>query len=534
MEGTSVSMAGGVAMQKLGRENYHAWKFNAKMVLIGKDLWDLVTGDEILPEEASEATRKAFRKKDNRALSCICLAISEDLQIYVRNAKSSKEAWDSLANHFEEKTLSKKIYYRRKLYATRMDDGSSMIEHVNKIKTIAEHLEALDDMVVEKDLVMILISSLPDDFNNLITTLETLKEEKLSWDYVRDRVITEFERKKGEKQQVKGPQDALFVGGGGQQGITGNGNKFNNKNSNNKFDKKTKFKCHYCHETGHFIKDCEKRKLSEEKAKEREKQKEEEHTTFCRTERRSSDFHPEFVLHVDDHKTKQARWLLDSACSKHMTGEKGDLDDYKEFDKENDDESQCVTLADKSVVRAVGQGCLNIYLRDINGRKVPVTFKNVLYVPNFERLISVSQLTKRGAEVVFKEKSVELRMGERCFEFGSKLGKLFKMNWCYYAHSNFEETNILSTEINNSTTSEVKPEILFNEEKPTEGQIAVDKGEEITSKELEPSESAVHQVFIEEINLSEAKFTNKEEHELNIRNSFTCIKEAKAVFKKMF
>ena len=111
-ETTSVSVSGGVSMQKLGRENYHAWKFNAKMVLIGKDLWDLVTGDEVLPEGASEATKKAFKKKDNRALSTICLSINEDLQIYVRNAKSSKEAWDSLANTFEEKTLSKKIHYR--------------------------------------------------------------------------------------------------------------------------------------------------------------------------------------------------------------------------------------------------------------------------------------------------------------------------------------------------------------------------------------------------------------------------------------
>ena len=137
-------------MKKLTRENYHAWKFNAKMVLIGKDLWDLVTGDEVLPEEATEANRKAFRKKDNRALSTICLAVSEDLQIYVRNAQSSKEAWDSLANTFEEKTLSKIIMNRRKLYSLRMTENKSMTDHLNEVKTIAEHLEALDDPVVEQ------------------------------------------------------------------------------------------------------------------------------------------------------------------------------------------------------------------------------------------------------------------------------------------------------------------------------------------------------------------------------------------------
>ena len=74
---------------------------------------------------------------------------------------------------------------------------------------------------------MILISSLPDEYNNLITTLETLKEDRLTWDYVRDRVITEFDRGKGDDEKNennKGPQDALFVGGG-----SGNKKKFWNK-----------------------------------------------------------------------------------------------------------------------------------------------------------------------------------------------------------------------------------------------------------------------------------------------------------------
>ena len=373
-------------MSKLTRENYHKWKFNAKMVLIGKDLYDIVTGDEIMPEEATEANRKRreeFRKRDNRALSTICLAISEDLQIYVRNAKSSKEAWDSLANTFEEKTLSKIILNRRKLYSLRMTENKSMTEHLNELKTLAEHLEALDDPVVEKDLVMILISSLPNEYNNLITTLETLKQEKLTWDYVRDRVLAEFERKKSEKQQQqpKSPHDALFTSGG-----KGGGSKFSKyeNTNNNSFERKTKFKCHYCKETGHFIKDCEKRKAKEE----REKQKEET-ATFCRSE--ESRFCPEFALHVDDiNKKLKARWLLDSACSKHMTGVKEDLVDYEEFDREKYDESQYVTLADKTVVRAAGQGKLNVHLRDTDGRIVPVTFENVLYVPNLERLISIS------------------------------------------------------------------------------------------------------------------------------------------------
>ena len=124
-----------------------------KMLLMGKDVWDIVDGSETIPEGASTETKQKFKKRSNLALSTICLAIHPSLQIYVRSAKDGKEAWDNLQNHFEQKTLSKKILYRRKLYNLRLDGSKDMEHHVNEVKTVAERLEALGDEVAEKDLV---------------------------------------------------------------------------------------------------------------------------------------------------------------------------------------------------------------------------------------------------------------------------------------------------------------------------------------------------------------------------------------------
>ena len=58
MEETGDNLAGGVGMMgapKLNRKNYHAWNFSMKMMLIGRDLWDLVEGSEVLPERATGA-----------------------------------------------------------------------------------------------------------------------------------------------------------------------------------------------------------------------------------------------------------------------------------------------------------------------------------------------------------------------------------------------------------------------------------------------------------------------------------------------
>ena len=243
-------------IEKLTVENYHSWKFNIKMSLIGKDLWEIVQGTETLAEDDSAEEQRKFKKRENLALASVCLSVTTPLQIYVRSAKSAKEAWDNLQKQFEAKSRSKKIFYRRKLYSTRMQKGTDMTEHINFLKTIADQLEAVEDPVSEEDLVIISISSLPDEYNYLITALETIAEDKLTFNYVRDRLIHENDKLKNEKaddflvKPSSSNQDALFT-----------------KGSKKSADTK-KIKCFYCKKKGHMAKDCFKKKADMKKNKE--------------------------------------------------------------------------------------------------------------------------------------------------------------------------------------------------------------------------------------------------------------------------
>ena len=240
----------GMNFDKLGCDNYHSWKFSMKMYLVGKDLWEIVDGTETQPPVENDDERKKFKKRANLALAAIGLAVKPNLQIYVRNCKTAKEAWESLQGRFEKKTLSKKIYYRKELYHACMPAGSDMTAHIDRIKTLAEHLEAVDDAVSEKDLVMILMSSWPAGYNNLITSLETVDEDKLSWNYVRDRAITECDRKLKSQKHPHDEEAFLADGDRGRGRSRGRGNRRG---------KKTKLTCHNCHEVGHFVRDCPKK-----------------------------------------------------------------------------------------------------------------------------------------------------------------------------------------------------------------------------------------------------------------------------------
>ena len=76
MEETTLGMEKWNGMEKLTADTYHKWKFNMMMSLIGRDLWEIVEGSEVLVRGANENQRMQFRKRDNKALSMICLSVS--------------------------------------------------------------------------------------------------------------------------------------------------------------------------------------------------------------------------------------------------------------------------------------------------------------------------------------------------------------------------------------------------------------------------------------------------------------------------
>ena len=57
-------------IEKLTADNYHSWKFNMRMYLIGKDLWEIVTGAGVMDNDLSDAEKQIFKRCENQARFC--------------------------------------------------------------------------------------------------------------------------------------------------------------------------------------------------------------------------------------------------------------------------------------------------------------------------------------------------------------------------------------------------------------------------------------------------------------------------------
>ena len=104
-------------IEKLTAENYHSWIFNMKMYLIGKDLWEIVTGTEVIVEDWSDAEKWKFKKRENLT----CRYMSDRLKLLKKPGKFFKHKKISTENLVKENLISSKTVFRSNGKGTKYD-----------------------------------------------------------------------------------------------------------------------------------------------------------------------------------------------------------------------------------------------------------------------------------------------------------------------------------------------------------------------------------------------------------------------------
>jgi len=74
------------------------------------------------------------------------------------------------------KSLSNKLYLKKQLYGLRMKEGTTVLEHLNFFNKIINELLTVDIKIDKEDKALILLSSLPESYDHIVTTILYGKE----------------------------------------------------------------------------------------------------------------------------------------------------------------------------------------------------------------------------------------------------------------------------------------------------------------------------------------------------------------------
>ena len=220
------------SIEKLNDSNFSSWKFQLKMILMDRGLWGYVDGSQVCPvvnermDEAAIAAARVkieeWKKKDNSALVQIALTVSKPQLGLIKSAQTAREAWLKVLDIHEAKGLAARVFLRRKFFTTLLQEGDTMREHINKVREMAEQMEAIGAPVTDHDVAMTLFCSLPAQYLPLITSLEARSESELTADFVATRLLADEKRRQELSNQ--GTAEAAFVGSSNSKGTYGGDN----------------------------------------------------------------------------------------------------------------------------------------------------------------------------------------------------------------------------------------------------------------------------------------------------------------------
>ena len=103
--------------------------------------------------------KQRLRVMDLKTVSTIQLCLTDEVMYNVMDEEMTTELWSRLEMHMM-KSLSNKLYLKKQLYGLRMNEGITVLEHLNFFNKIINKLLVVNVKIDKEDKTLILLSSL--------------------------------------------------------------------------------------------------------------------------------------------------------------------------------------------------------------------------------------------------------------------------------------------------------------------------------------------------------------------------------------
>jgi hypothetical protein len=411
-------------MELLKAHNWMPWKRRMLAVFRDLGLEKYITEDAKLPESADpgkptteekEAQRK-WKDGDAKTRCRIELAISDAEMVHIMGAETAREMWEQLTTVKESKGRLGVLATRRALYRAAAEEGFDMPEHIAKLRQLQEELHTMGNKVPDDDFVMILITSLPESWDNYTSAYlgsssnkPTIKSQELV------AILLEEYRRRKERTGDSAGGISLHAKGNSK------GGKWSGKSENSGKE------CYNCHKTGHLAKDCWAKggKREGQGPKGRKGPHKAGHTHQARDNINSTLNDVSYMSRQVEttHEFSKYDWLLDSATTSHICTMRDAFTEYYPLT------NSTIQGIGTNPAIAKGRGTIIVNF-SVNGSIIRHNLRDVLYVPNAPNcLLSLSRLDDSGGYVHFKHGKCALYDKKNVIiGTGSKIGGLFLLN----------------------------------------------------------------------------------------------------------
>ncbi|KAH9778870.1 Integrase catalytic domain-containing protein [Citrus sinensis] len=188
------------------KNDFNIWKVKMEALLITQGL-----GDALEPitkkeekEVSSSKTPEMAAEIDKKARSTIILSFGDSVIREVAKEKTIADLWAKLEKIYMTKSLANRLYIKRRMFTLKMAEGSSLDDHIDEFNQVYDTLETIDEGLDDEGKALLLVSSLPQSYSNLVDAL-MYGRSTLSLDEVKAALNTRgLQEKSGNIMHAKG------------------------------------------------------------------------------------------------------------------------------------------------------------------------------------------------------------------------------------------------------------------------------------------------------------------------------------------
>uniref|UniRef100_A0A251S4W8 Putative zinc finger, CCHC-type, Tubby C-terminal-like domain protein n=1 Tax=Helianthus annuus TaxID=4232 RepID=A0A251S4W8_HELAN len=376
-------------IEKFNGTDFAWWRMQIEALLGECDL-DVVLEEK--PAGMDKAAEAIWNSKDKKARGKITLALTRSVAFNIMKETTARDMLEALSNMYEKPSAGNRVFLMRELFNMRMNEGSSVADHINEVNSILSRLATVGMKLDDDTQAVVLLSSLPDSWSGFVTTVtETAGTGNLKFDRVRDSVLGEDVRRRNTSGGSTSGMLSVSRGRGKNRSSGSRGKSFSKAGKN--------VRCWNCGEKGHVKNECPNPKKEDGK----------QHVNSVVSDESDGD-----VLLCCEESIDS--WAMDSGSSFHTVHSGETMVNLKKRDFGK------VRLANGHVLNVTGMGDVNL--------KTPLgttwNLKNVRIIPGLtKKLISVSQLDKQGLDVKFGGGKWKVIDGNLVVACGRRRGSLY-------------------------------------------------------------------------------------------------------------
>ncbi len=129
-------------MEKFDGGNFRLWKFKMHMMFSKHGLWKFVDGSTTILNDEDEMAN--YNEKATKAFALFCEHFTYAQLAHIQYCENVKSIWETFCGVHEAKTIENKLFFQRRFFTIKMQEGEDLLAHINMVKVFVDQLRSIE------------------------------------------------------------------------------------------------------------------------------------------------------------------------------------------------------------------------------------------------------------------------------------------------------------------------------------------------------------------------------------------------------